>query len=352
MANGFWSPELVFDMRSLVGYGAGVNEGVVAAYGLKRDGTLLAWRGPINGDDYAGARWHAAAQVRDLEEVASIACKGHSAHALKTDGTVWRLGDVGHAEHDAIPTDRTRSTAVAGLDRVTEIQCSFGRGGPSTYALRSDGTVWAWGSNLEGQLGDGTTTERDAPVRVHGLTGITSMVTAEGRAYARAADGSLWAWGRNHKGQLGDGTTDGRHSPVRVSGLTDVVSMTTGAISTFAVRSDGTVWAWGFNTRSGQLGDGTTSDRHTPVRVAGLNGVVSIVVIEDAGYALTSDGIVWAWGDYDVWHHERASATPVRLPGMTGISAIEAQGKEFVAARADGSIWAWGRHGLEQVGER
>ena len=68
---------------------------------------------------------------------------------------------------------------------------------------------------------------------------------------------------------------------------------------------------------------------------------MSIVVIEDSGYALTSDGSVWAWGDFDIWHHERASATPVRLPGMTGIAAIEAQGEQFVAMKADGTIWAW-----------
>lgn len=352
MADGFWSPELVFDMRSLAGYGAGVKDGVVAAYGLKQDGTLLAWRGHLDGSQYAGARWHEPVQVPDLDEVTSVACLQHSAHALKADGTVWRLGDVGYGEFETTPADQTKPIPVAGLDRVTALESSLGRGGIATYALRSDGTVWAWGSNLEGQLGDGTTTDRQDPVRVRDLTGITSIATAEGRAYARAADGSMWAWGRNHKGQLGDGTTTARHAPVRVSGLTDVVSMTTGAISTFAVKSDGTVWAWGFNTRSGQLGDGTTSDRHTPVRVVGLTGVMSLVVIEDSGYALTSDGSVWAWGDFDIWHHDRASTTPVRLPGMNGIAAIEAQGNQFVAMRADGTIWAWGRDGLEQVAAR
>ena len=164
-----------------------------------------------------------------------------------------------------------------------------------TVALKADGTVWAWGYNGYGQLGDGTIIERYTPVQVIGLSNVISITAGSHHTVALKSDGTVWAWGYNGYGQLGDGTTIERHTPVQVVDLSNVISITAINYDTFALKSDGTVWAWGDNGY-GQLGDGTNTRRYTPVQVISLTNVISIM---PAG-ALKSDGTVWTWGNNNV----------------------------------------------------
>ena len=158
------------------------------------------------------------------------------------------------------------------------------------------GTGWACGSNAFGQLGDGTTTDRAAPAQVAGLGGVVAVAAGPNFSLAAGADGgTVWAWGANGFGQLGDGTTTWRRTPVRVGGLAGVVAVAAGAAHSLALGADGTVWAWGGNYQ-GELGDGTTVDRAAPARVAGLAGVVGIAAGTSFSLALGADGTVWAWG--------------------------------------------------------
>ena len=167
-----------------------------------------------------------------------------------------------------------------------------------SLALKSDGTVWAWGRNHHGQLGDGTTTNRTTPVQIQGLTDIVAIAGGYGHSLALKSDGTVWAWGGNGSGQLGDGTTTNRPIPVQVKNLTGVIAIAAGSWNSFALKSDGTVWAWGNNT-DGRLGDGTTVlYRTTPVQVTNLTSVIAISVGGNGSHvlALKSDGTVWAWG--------------------------------------------------------
>jgi len=126
-----------------------------------------------------------------------------------------------------------------------------------SVAVKSDGTVIAWGSNSNGEQGDGTTTDRTTPVAVLGLTGVVAVAAGHYHTVALKSDGTVMAWGENIDGQLGDGTNTNRTSPVAVSGLTGVVAVTAGFYHTVALKSDGTVVAWGVNSQGGggQLGD-------------------------------------------------------------------------------------------------
>ena len=146
-------------------------------------------------------------------------------------------------------------------------------GGEQSLALKSDGTVWAWGRNDVGQLGDGTTAERHTPVQVHTLNGVTAIAAGQAHNLALKSDGTVWAWGGNDAGQLGDGTTTTpRPSPVQVHNLNGVTCVDAGDNHSLARKSDGTVWAWGGNG-DGQLGDGNpTSFRPSPVQVHNLSG--------------------------------------------------------------------------------
>ncbi|MBI5237580.1 MAG: putative Ig domain-containing protein, partial [Deltaproteobacteria bacterium] len=144
-----------------------------------------------------------------------------------------------------------------------------------TIALKNDGTVWAWGWNNYGQLGDGATIDRTTPVQVSGLTNVTAIAGGAEHTIVLKNDGTVWAWGRNIYGQLGDGTTIDRTTPVQVSTLTNVNAIAGGGEHTIVLKNDGTVWAWGWNIY-GELGDGTTIQRTTPVQVSGLTNVTAI----------------------------------------------------------------------------
>jgi len=183
---------------------------------------------------------------------------------------------------------------VSGLSGVTAIAA----GETHTVALKSDGTVWAWGNNSDGQLGNGSTTQSPVPVQVSNLTKMIAIAAGGSHTIAlknNISNFTVWTWGRNSNGQLGDGTTTGRTTPVEVSGLTSVVAVAAGSAHTVVLNADGTVRAWGSNI-SGQLGDGTTTDRLTPVEVSGLTSVVAIAAGTAHTVALNTDGTVWAWG--------------------------------------------------------
>ncbi|MEK7453161.1 MAG: hypothetical protein AAB614_02910, partial [Patescibacteria group bacterium] len=139
-------------------------------------------------------------------------------------------------------------------------------GASHSLALKSDGTVWAWGSNANGELGDGTTIDKRKPVQVSGLTGVTAISGGAYFSLALKSDGTVWSWGHNYQGKLGDGTTTTRYTPVQVLGLTGVTAISTKNSHSLALKSDGTVWSWGRNIY-GQIGDGTTTYRLLPVQV-------------------------------------------------------------------------------------
>ena len=150
-------------------------------------------------------------------------------------------------------------------------------GAQYTVLLKNDSTVWAWGDNNNGQLGDGTTTDRTTPVQVGGLSGIIAIASSWIHTVALKSDGTVWVWGWNSVGQLGDGTTTDRTTPVQVSGLSGIIAIDAGRTHTVVLENDDTVWAWGGNNIF-QLGDGTTTSRTTPVQAAIVAGVVSTPV--------------------------------------------------------------------------
>src|SRR3989338_5085700 len=135
-----------------------------------------------------------------------------------------------------------------------------------TIAIKTDWTLWAWGFNNYGQLGDGTTTNRSSPTQIGSGTNWSSVSAGGYHTVAIKTDGTLWVWGNNGNGKLGDGTTTDRYSPVQIGSGTNWSSVSTGGHHTIAIKTDGTLWAWGYNVYGG-LGDGTTTDRTTPTQI-------------------------------------------------------------------------------------
>ena len=199
------------------------------------------------------------------------------------------------------------------------------------------GTVLAWGDNVDGQLGNGTFTTSNTPVEVSGLTGVTAI--AAGGAFnhhslALKSDGTVWAWGYNGGGELGNGTYTDNNTPVEVNGLSGVTAIAGGGFHGLALKSDGTVWAWGYNV-SGQLGNGTNTTSNTPVQVSGLSGVAAIAGGDIHSLALKSDGTVWAWGynlDGELGNGTYTdSNTPVEVSGLSGVTVIAGGGFHSLA---------------------
>jgi alpha-tubulin suppressor-like RCC1 family protein len=163
-----------------------------------------------------------------------------------------------------------------------------------SWVIKTDGSLWAWGSNGDsGRLGDGTTANRHFPVKI--MDSVASVSIATYHAMAIKKDGSLWTWGMNKQGQLGDGTTTDRHSPVKIMDSVASVSANGWLTShTAAIKTDGSLWVWGANEQ-GQLGDGTTEDRHSPVKI-----MDSVAMFPSGSRARTmaikTDGSLWAWG--------------------------------------------------------
>lgn len=277
---------------------------------------------------------------------------GTRSTSLAQGGKPWAWGDNGYGQlGDGTTTNRNTLVPVSVLSGVAQLA------GGRTYSLslKLDGTVWAWGGNSYGQLGDGTTTDRYTPMQVPGLTGVVQVSSGYYHAVTLKSDGTVWTWGNNDYGQLGDGTTDYKSTPLQVQGLTEVVQVAGGSIHCLALKSDGTVWGWGENA-DGELGDGTTIDRGTPVKVSGLTGVAQIAVGNWHCFALKSDGSVWAWG----WNGSggvgdgtsgNIRIVPVQLTGLTGVVKIVGGGTHSLALKLDGTVWAWGNNNSGQLGD-
>ncbi len=270
--------------------------------------------------------------------------------ALKNDGTVWAWGWNHQGQlGDGTTTGSTEPVQVRDLSGVTALTAGYYH----SAALKNDGTVWAWGSNMYGQLGNGTTSNSSIPVKVLNLSGVRDISRGGSHTIALKSDGTVWAWGSNECGQLGDGTTTNSLVPVMVEGLTDIIAVTGGAYHTAALKSDGTVWAWGSN-RMGQLGDGTTTDSPVPVMVSGLSGVTSLASGENHVIALKNDGTVWAWGANSTGQAGDGTTTnrnlPVRVSGLTDAVAINAGFSYSMALTREGTVWGWGANSQGQLG--
>ena len=272
--------------------------------------------------------------------------------ALLSDGTVWTWGDdtFGALGHGTSGGSVTTPQRVAGLSGITQI--AVGTGDRDVYAVRSDGTLWAWGDNGAGELGNGTTVSHFSPVQVPGLTGISQVSAGPDYALALRSDGTVRAWGNNSNGYLGDGTVTSRLVPVQVRGLTGISQVSASGAS-FAVRSDGTLFAWGLNS------DGVLGMQGgffvTPAAVPGLSGVRQVASNGTATLAVVgADGTVWAWGDNthgvlgDCTTTSRLNPEPLSLSGITQIAT--SIGWNSAAIRSDGTLWTWGDNSDGELG--
>jgi len=235
--------------------------------------------------------------------------------------------------------------AIAAEVESNDIETTIATGYGTSFAIKYDGTLWAWGRNNEGQLGDGTTINRYTPVKV--MEDVVAVSAGHSHAIAIKADGSLWAWGRNDDGQLGDGTTTNRHTPVKV--LDDVVSAALGSFNTMAIRADGSLWAWGWN----YLEEGNTDIDLYPVKV--MENITAVATGAGVTMVIKTDGSLWGWGDNNrgiIGNGTTSEYWVTTLEKiMEDVIAISIGVSHAAAIKTDGSLWAWGSNHRGQLGD-
>lgn len=366
-----------------------MSDGTVWAWGSNGYGQLGDGTGAVTYNEKVNrpVKVRDAAGTGYLEDIVAIAAGDYHSLALDGDGNVWAWGynadgqlgnnKSGMLELETLPIQVLKgagpgTTYLGGVDKIAA-------GYDQSFAVIS-GTAYAWGANSGGQLGDGTYTKRTVPVQVSGLTGVTDVATG-GNAHcahtiALKSDGTVWAWGDNGYGQLGDGTTDSSATPVQVSGLTNITAIAAENAHSLALDISGNVWAWGDNY-NGQLGNGgdfpsISNSNPTPTRVVGADGTgyLSDVKAIAAGgiysdsysVALKNDGTVWAWGGNGKCQLGNSNNTlyrinrPLQVLGpvygsmLENVVLLAAGGDHVLTIRENGTAWGWGWNESGQLG--
>ena len=234
--------------------------------------------------------------------------------------------DVDKNDELSIDTDSSTTTFVSGSNERNEPITPIKYIVPSrthTVAITTGGTLLAWGENSSGQLGDGTTEDRNSPVII--MNNVTSAATSGRSTFAITNNGELWGWGYNFSGQLGDGTTENRHNPVKI--MDNVANVFSYHYRTFAITNNGELWGWG----GGRLGDGTIERRHSPVKI--MNDVISLSGL--GNQAITSDGTLWGWNT-----GTEMELSPVKI--MDNVASSVMLGGLVFAVTNNGELWGWG----------
>jgi alpha-tubulin suppressor-like RCC1 family protein len=286
----------------------------------------------------------------------SISAGGHHALATKTDNTLWSWGhnSVGQLGQNTttyfsspVQIPGTTWSAISAGSRYTSL------------ATKTDGTLWSWGQNQYGQLGQNATTNVSSPIQIPGTT--WSSISGGGHSrfsLATKTDGTLWAWGGNSVGQLGQNITTDVSSPVQIPGTT-WSSISGGNNHSLATKTDGTLWAWGGNS-SGQLGQNNITQSSSPVQIPGTSWSLF-----SAGYnfslATKTDNTLWSWGGNNYGNlglnDTARRSSPVQIPGTSwsttsgSISPSGSAAYHAFATKTDGTLWSWGRNTTGQLGQ-
>ena len=277
--------------------------------------------------------------------------------AIKTDGTLWAcgynyFGELG--DGTAVYSILSPITTAGGGTNWKQVACGYSY----TAAIKTDGTLWTWGYNNNGQLGDGTTVSKRSPVTtITGEANWKQIACGSSHTAAVKTDGTLWTWGYNGNGGLGDGTTVSKRSPITTAGGgTNWKQVACGLGHTAAIKTDGTLWTWGYNL-SGQLGDNSTANKSSPITTAGGGTNWKQVACGfDHTVAIKTDGTLWAWGynnngqlgDDTIF----GKSSPVTTSGGgTNWKQVAGGLAHTAAVKTDGTLWTWGYNGNGGLGD-
>ncbi len=311
---------------------------------------MYAWGAGTSGQlglDEGGsyARRSNPVRVGTQDDWASVSVGDSSSFSIKTNGTLWSWGTNGYGPLGlGNNTNRSSPTQVGSLADWLNVS----GGSYSTIAVKTNGTLWGWGRNNFGECGLGNVTAYNSPKQVGALT-TWSFATNKGTDYCIAVktDGTLWAWGNNTSwGHLGLGDTINRSSPVQVGALTDWTNkIAVCQEATAVIKTNGTLWVWG-RGYEGNLGLNNTSGYYSPVQLGALTNWLSISGAYRCFFAVKTDGTFWAWGSNINgqlgFSNEISYSSPKQIGALTNWRLSSTGGRQTHAIKTDGTLWAWG----------
>jgi alpha-tubulin suppressor-like RCC1 family protein len=318
---------------------------------------LWSWGKNDSGELGDGTTTNSCSPVREFcsaTDWRQVSSTTNFAAAIKTDGSLWawgrnfagRLGDGTETDRCSPVREISSSTDWCQVRAITTF----------VVAIKTDGSLWTWGSAVVGLLGDGTQVNRCSPVReICSATNWCQVNTGYGAA-AIKTDGSLWSWGLNSCGQLGDGTVDSKCSPVReICSATDWCQVSGGIRISRAIKTSGELWSWGQNNQ-GQLGDGTNVSRCSPVReFCSATDWCFSSASSFTSSAIKTSGELWTWGNNSCGQLGDGTVTTTCSPIREICSATDwCQASALYhtsAIKTDGSLWLWGRNCNGQLGD-
>jgi len=331
---------------SFVSVAASLNTSFV----VRPNGSLLSWGGTRYGElgnGIADRDQITSTPVEILDDVVSIHGGWYQAMAIRSDGSLWGWGrNSAGVFGDGTREDRPYPAPIMGdVATVSISSSSVGH----VLAVRTDGSLWAWGRNFHGQIGIGTNSSNDENEPQFILDNVIAVSAGNEHSMAIRIDNTLWGWG--HRDPLGI-EVESLTMPYPAKIMDDVIAVSAGGMHTLAIRSDNSLWAWGRNG-TGQIGNGTTTNQYYPIRI--MENVIAIATGGDHSVALTADGAVWTWGSNRAGVLGDGTNTrqlsPMRV--MENAVAIETGPSHMLVITDDGSLWGFGSnaHGRLGIGE-
>jgi alpha-tubulin suppressor-like RCC1 family protein len=268
----------------------------------------------------------------------------HSTLCTKTDGTLWAWGN-GSTGCLGTGNSTSRSSPVQ-VGSLTNWKRPAIGGGYTSFCIKTDGTLWSWGSAYVGTTGQNNLIDRSSPVQVGSLTDWSKIGQVTYRnILCVKTNGTLFAWGDNNNGGLGLNDTDNRSSPVQVGALTTWANPATGYRHSLCVKTDGTLWTWGRNN-AGQLGLGDTTNRSSPVQVGALTNWAKPTGGANTSACVKTDGTLWTWGVNGSGQlglgNTTSYSSPVQVGALTNWSYVRASWSPMAGVKTDGTLWSWG----------
>jgi alpha-tubulin suppressor-like RCC1 family protein len=290
--------------------------------------------------------------VSSLTGIVAISAGEYHSLFVKGDGTVWSCGENGYGQlGDGTTTQRNSPVQITSLSGI--ISCAAGYG--FSLFLKNDSTVWACGKNIDGQLGDSTFTNRLIPVQVHGVTKIKAIAAGQRHSLFLQSTGLVFSCGQNYRGQLGTCDNYDRIVPDTLCQLINVTAIAAGYEHSVMLKADGTAWTTGFNL-FGQIGDGTQIYRNRRTQVTGLSGVIAVDAGGDHTLFVKNDGTAWSCGNNSAGELGNGSAaafhmTAVQVSGLTGIVNTAGGGHHSIFLKNNGYVYACGDNSSGQLGD-
>jgi alpha-tubulin suppressor-like RCC1 family protein len=292
-------------------------------------------------------------QVGAQDDWSSVSSGLHTLF-LRSPGELYAVGyNFNGQVGDGTTTNRSSPVQIGALTNWTQISS----GNRFSAAIKDDGTLWTWGNGAQGRLGHNSTISKSSPTQVGALTDWASVEGGGSACIAVKTDGSLWSWGYGLFAVLGQNNIIDYSSPVQIGALTNWSVASCGNTHGMAIKTDGTIWGWGFNVTGGPVGDNTTIGRSSPVQIGTLTNWSKVSAGANVTGAIKTDGTLWMWGngsDGELGNNLNGTAanrsSPIQIGALTNWSNVQVGVDGVISIRTDGTLWTWGAGDKGQIG--